>query len=182
MTDRREPSLTESRPTGMGPRQPADYGGRRFARAVRAVGVGVTAALLVTGCGSEAQPPLSAGPSDSPGASTTTGPASPSVTPQDTDLRARARVAIADLVDRIGVDASDITVVRSEAVTWRDSSVGCPQEGMVYTDALVDGWLIVLAAGGTEYEYHAGSSPAGQATAPFYCESPQPPLPGEGGS
>jgi hypothetical protein len=162
----------------MGPRQPADYGGRRFARAVRAVGVGVTAALLVTGCGSEAQPPPSAGSSDSPSASPSTTPTSPSATPQDTDLQARARTAIADLVDRIGVDASDITVVRSEAVTWRDSSIGCPQKGMAYADVLVDGWLVVLEAGGVEYEYHAGSSATG-AGALSYCESPQPPLPSQ---
>jgi hypothetical protein len=75
----------------------------------------------------------------------------------------RARV---DLAGRLGVEESAIEVVSAEAVTWSDGSLGCPQPGMMYTQALVEGARVVLSYGGTLYPYHAGSD--GE---PFLCES-----------
>src|SRR5690606_1684922 len=37
--------------------------------------------------------------------------------------------AVADLAARLDVEPADVAVVSVEAVTWRDSSLGCPQEG-----------------------------------------------------
>lgn len=74
--------------------------------------------------------------------------------------------AVTDLSERLGIDASDITVVEARAVTWGDSSLGCPEPGKLYTQVLTDGWLIVLEAKGTTYEYHAGSGD------PFLCMNP----------
>lgn len=73
-------------------------------------------------------------------------------------------VAIADLADRLSIDPSEIEVVSVEEVTWPDGSLGCPEPGMVYTQALVNGQRIVLLAEGIEYEYHSGG-----ARDPFYC-------------
>jgi hypothetical protein len=73
-------------------------------------------------------------------------------------------VAIADLADRLGVDADAIEVTAAEEVTWSDGSLGCPMPGRIYTQALVNGTRIVLRTGGSVYEYHAGRS--GE---PFYC-------------
>jgi hypothetical protein len=83
-------------------------------------------------------------------------------------------IAVSDLADRLDVDASEIDVVSVEEVTWPDGSLGCPRPGMNYTQALVDGELIVLAVDGTEHEYHAGRG--GEA---FYCPADQatPPVP-----
>jgi hypothetical protein len=78
-----------------------------------------------------------------------------------------ARQAIADLAERLGVPPEEIEVVRVEEVVWRDGSLGCPEPGMHYTQALVDGSRIVLSAGGRAYEYHAGGSQT-----PFLCERP----------
>jgi hypothetical protein len=76
--------------------------------------------------------------------------------------------AVADLAERLGLDARDVTVVDARAVTWGDSSLGCPQPGMQYLQRLVDGALVVLEAGGRTYEYHGGS--------PLQlCEHPKPP-------
>ena len=61
----------------------------------------------------------------------------------------------ADVVERAGVEESAITVVRSQAVTWSDGSLGCPQPGMNYTQALVDGYWVVLEAEGVAYDYRA---------------------------
>ena len=78
--------------------------------------------------------------------------------------------AIADLAARQGVDPSAITTVSVEEVTWRDGSIGCPEPGATYTQALVDGMRVVLEVDGQQFEYHSGG---GQA--PFLCEDPEPP-------
>jgi hypothetical protein len=72
--------------------------------------------------------------------------------------------AVADLANRLDLHPSAIEVVSIADVTWSDGSIGCPQPGMAYTQALVPGSLIILAFEGTTYEYHgAGDQP------PFFC-------------
>lgn len=63
--------------------------------------------------------------------------------------------AVSDAARRASVDRTAVRVVSAEAVTWRDGSLGCPQPGMAYTDALVPGYRIVLEAGGRTLEYHS---------------------------
>jgi hypothetical protein len=72
-----------------------------------------------------------------------------------------------DLADRVGVPVDQITVVSSEEVTWPDSSLGCPEPGMMYAQVLTAGTRIVLSAGGRQYSYHSSSR-----RAPFLCENP----------
>jgi hypothetical protein len=61
--------------------------------------------------------------------------------------------AMADVSRRFAVRAR---VVEVERVTWSDGSLGCPQPDGMYSQALVPGWRIVLAAGSRSFEYHAG--------------------------
>ena len=75
--------------------------------------------------------------------------------------------AIQDLAGRLDVQSDDIKVIVEKNVTWRDGSLGCPRKGMMYTQALVEGALIVLRVDGRDYQYHSG-----QGRAPFYCENP----------
>lgn len=76
--------------------------------------------------------------------------------------------AVRDLSARLGVPPEQVTVVRVEEVTWRDSSLGCPQPGMVYLQVLTPGTRIELSAEGRTYVYHAGDRRAA-----FLCERPQ---------
>lgn len=62
--------------------------------------------------------------------------------------------AIADLAARSGIAADTITVSEARTVTWGSSAVGCPQEGMNYTQAIVPGVQVLLEADGTNYHYH----------------------------
>lgn len=62
----------------------------------------------------------------------------------------------ADLADR-GVDAAALTVVGSDAVTWPDGSLGCPEPGMAYTQALVEGMRVVVEVAGATYDYRFGT-------------------------
>lgn len=61
----------------------------------------------------------------------------------------------ADLASRLGISQDQISVVSAEAVTWNDTSLGCPEKGKMYAQVLTPGYQIVLLAGGAEYDYHA---------------------------
>ena len=139
--------------------------------------------LLLAACGGDGAG-LGAGDEDGDGTSstlpsfgTTTPPTTPTptfepVTPsmpappagvsflpdQDPRQNPQASAAIDDLAQRLGVDPADIDVVVWDAVTWSDGSIGCPQPGMGYTQALVDGVRILLAYDGEEYSYHAAGN------------------------
>ncbi|MCG8349778.1 MAG: hypothetical protein MI924_18595 [Chloroflexales bacterium] len=64
---------------------------------------------------------------------------------------------IDDLADRTGAERSAIVTVASEFTTWNDGSLGCPQPGMEYTQAQVDGYRVVLRVGATEYDYRSST-------------------------
>jgi hypothetical protein len=86
------------------------------------------------------------------------------------------RIATEDLAARLDIPPDHIKLTRFEEVTWPDGSIGCPRKDMRYTQALVNGSLIVLRVDGVDYQYHSGGS-----RAPFYCANPTPPVPGDGG-
>jgi hypothetical protein len=56
-----------------------------------------------------------------------------------------------------GVSADQVTVISAEPVTWGDGSLGCPQPGMMYTQALVDGYRVIVDAGGEQLDYRVGN-------------------------
>lgn len=65
---------------------------------------------------------------------------------------------LADASARAGVPVDDFTVRRSEATTWSDGSLGCPQPGEAYTQALVDGyWVELVAPDGRVVDYRVGN-------------------------
>ena len=70
-------------------------------------------------------------------------------------LPAALRDAVrADAAQRAGVAPQAVRIARGAAVTWRDGSLGCPQPGMAYTQALVRGWQVFVEAGGSVLRYH----------------------------
>jgi hypothetical protein len=136
----------------------------------RTLAAAVAACALLSGCSdpgdgatdrteTAVEPDPDAGTPSAGTEPTDTSPAAPPPT-------SGAAAAVADLAGTLGVDPGSVEVVSVEEVTWRDGSLGCAQEGMRYTQALVDGSRIVLRVDGTEYEYHAGRG------APFHCPRP----------
>jgi hypothetical protein len=134
----------------------------------------VIAALTIAACGEPGEPAGTTLPEETtttatPETSTPTLESTmPQVPPSNPDTAPETVVdrAILDLVTRIDVAPESVTVVAAEEKTWPDGSLGCPQPGMSYTQALVDGSRVLLEAEGRLYDYHAGSD--GE---PFLCES-----------
>jgi hypothetical protein len=79
--------------------------------------------------------------------------------------------AVQDLMRRLSVERSAITVISVEDVTWSDTALGCPQPDQGYAQVLTTGQRIRLEAGGRIYSYHGG--PTG---VPVYCENPKEPV------
>jgi hypothetical protein len=102
---------------------------------------------------------------------------SPTTTPSLTGLNALIEKAKEHLAQRLAVSANEIGLVEATGVTWPDSSLGCPKKGMLYTQVLTPGYLILLEYGGNTFEYHASSRDYVTT-----CENPSPPVPGSPGS
>jgi len=71
-----------------------------------------------------------------------------------------------DLARRLVVEPEELEVVSVEDVTWPDGSLGCPEPGVSYTQAVVEGSKVVLGHDGRVYIYHAGDDDQ-----PFLCPS-----------
>ncbi len=65
---------------------------------------------------------------------------------------------LADLLANTGADRSAVRVASAEAITWNDGSLGCPQPGVMYTMALVDGFQVIFDVNGDTYDYHLSDS------------------------
>ena len=63
--------------------------------------------------------------------------------------------ALDDLTGRLSLDKSAVEIVAVEKRMWSDTSLGCPQPGMMYAQVITPGFLIQLKAGGKVYTYHA---------------------------
>jgi len=75
------------------------------------------------------------------------------------------------------VDRDQLVIVRAESVVWNDGSLGCPEPGMMYTQALVNGYWIVIEAAGKQYDFRVGSDgsfrlcPAGRGHPPLSSDA-----------
>ncbi len=83
------------------------------------------------------------------------------------ELAPMAEAAREDLARRLSIRPETIKVVEAVSVVWRDSSAGCPQKGMAYTQVLTPGARIRLHVGGRPYLYHAR-----EGGTPFLCGRP----------
>jgi len=135
----------------------------------------LTAGLLVlalTGCSGGSVTTPSDGestPQRPPFTSMSPGPSAPSGTPA-TVPEARWAAIEQDLRNR-GV-AGEPTLVSAEAVTWRNGALGCPQPGAMYTQALVNGMRVIVAADDAQYDYRFGTTDT-----PLLCSAAGTPAP-----
>jgi len=119
-------------------------------------------------------------PSPTPGAPNPTLPATtPASTASPTpsgvaatlpaDLRTRPPVAaaIADAAERAKVTPDEVVIAAWSPVTFSDGSLGCPKKGMSYTQAQVEGEVLLLRTGSSLFQYTAHTD------GPFgYCATP----------
>jgi len=64
----------------------------------------------------------------------------------------------ADLEQRSGGDRGQFVVSKAAAAQWNDGSLGCPEPGQTYTQAIVNGYHAVIEYQGQSYDYRAADS------------------------
>jgi hypothetical protein len=119
----------------------------------------VAMALISSACGpgggGQATPIATAGPSPivAPLASAVASAVpGPNLSP---DQQQAVAAAVQDAATRLGVAAGDIGVQQVEEREWGDSSLGCPQPGLLYSQVVTPGFLIVINSRGKQLEYHS---------------------------
>jgi len=65
------------------------------------------------------------------------------------------RAVVADAAKRFGVSTNAVVIARAEQVTWSNGSLGCPEPGRMYTQALVPGFRLVASTSEGALEYHS---------------------------
>ncbi len=94
------------------------------------------------------------------------------MTATDPALQAQLDEALQDAAKRSSLPRAQLRVVDAEFVTWADGAAGCPEPGMMYTQALVPGVRIRIQAGAQLLNYHGARRggvafcPAGRVSAP----------------
>jgi hypothetical protein len=104
----------------------------------------------------------------SPGATASTSPsAGGSALPEGLRTQPSVTAAIADTAQRAEVDPAQVVIAAWSPVTFDDGSLGCAKKGRSYTQALVEGELLLLRVGASLFQYHARTGE------PFaYCAAP----------
>lgn len=90
---------------------------------------------------------------------------------QQADTVARARL---DLAGRLGLSSDAIQLVAVEPATWPDACLGLPQPGEMCAQVLVEGYRVLLQAGGVVYEYRTGGDAVRAAGAASTSPTPLP--------
>ena len=91
----------------------------------------------------------------------------PSETPAPTSTPHMSQVApqvpeailnsiLKEAAKRANVPPQELVIVRAEAVVWNDGSLGCPEPGMEYAQALINGFWVVISGAGQTYDFRVG--------------------------
>ncbi len=60
---------------------------------------------------------------------------------------------VADAAIRLAVDRSQVRIVLARAETFPDGALGCPRPDEMYTQAVVEGYHVIVEANGTQLDY-----------------------------
>lgn len=63
-------------------------------------------------------------------------------------------LALEDLAERLAIGVRQIEVLEAKSVVWSDTSLGCPESGMMYAQVTTPGYRVILEARGEAYWYH----------------------------
>lgn len=66
--------------------------------------------------------------------------------------------AVREMAEQRNIPPEEIRVFSWEPVDWPDTSLGCPEPGMMYAQVIVPGYLVVLEVRGELYRVHTDQS------------------------
>lgn len=86
----------------------------------------------------------------------------PETVPQPGSLTECGRQVWAALVHAtatLDIELADVTIVNMERRLWPDASLGIPEPGVAYVQALTPGFVLQIQAGGRTFTVHTGPGP-----------------------
>jgi hypothetical protein len=113
----------------------------------RAIALLPAVLLLVAACGG------GTGPGGASAGATTTASGGPALSGEVSLPSSISDPVVADAANRLGVDPTEVTIVMARTETFPDGSLGCPDPGKMYTQALVEGYHVVVEANGVSLDY-----------------------------
>ena len=69
-------------------------------------------------------------------------------------MKAMSELARQKLAEELEISVDQIQVVSADPTYWSDTSLGCPQPGMTYSQIVTPGYRVTLVVGNTLYTYH----------------------------
>lgn len=117
-------------------------------------------ALFAAACGTVVQgQPTPAPPTVAAAPPPVSSPSPSADSSSNAEAQAAVDAAMRDAAGRLSLatGAGDIHVQQVDARQWPDSSLGCPRQGVMYSQIVTPGYLIVISAAGKQLEYHADS-------------------------
>lgn len=85
-------------------------------------------------------------------------PQKPTSTPKQTTAGAAEQPVVKQLAANLGIEESDISVLSSKVVEFRDGCLGVSMPDVMCTQVITPGRIIVLEANGVQYEYHTSAN------------------------
>jgi|TARA_B110000914_G_C15381360_1_gene407938 uncharacterized lipoprotein YajG len=71
-----------------------------------------------------------------------------------------ARLAQATVAALLSIPDDEVTIVSSEAMSFRDSSLDCPQENTMYAQVITSGYRVVAQASGQSFDVRVSGNHA----------------------
>ncbi|OGY23093.1 MAG: hypothetical protein A2Y57_01450 [Candidatus Woykebacteria bacterium RBG_13_40_7b] len=62
------------------------------------------------------------------------------------------------IASKLSVSVDDVAIITLNEVTWGDTSLGCPKEGMDYAQVITSGYKVVAQVSGATKEFHTNKS------------------------
>lgn len=104
------------------------------------------------------EPQAASVPAGEPGTGGKAATPEPGAVTPPAGAREVVELAREDLARRLDLESAAIAVVSVQAVEWSDTSLGCPQPGMMYAQVITPGYRVALEAKGQRYDYHTDRS------------------------
>ncbi len=71
------------------------------------------------------------------------------------DAQPAVDAALRDAAEHLGVSPASLKLEQVEPRQWADSSLGCPKPGLMYSQIVTAGYLVIVSGTGWQLEYHA---------------------------
>ena len=71
------------------------------------------------------------------------------------DSQPAVDAALRDAAAHLGISQANLKVDQAEPRQWGDSSLGCPKPGLMYSQVVTPGFVIIISGAGKQLEYHA---------------------------